>query len=175
MLLLAALFGILVGFARGGTILALGHLKFRGWLLYFLGFVAQIFILRYSFLLKSSTESLIYCGSFALLLWGSYLDRLMQGMPWIGGGLAANSLAIIFNGGKMPVRAGLAIVAKGGRQGLTHVSMAQSARLWFLGDVFRIPVTASHYVLVSPGDLLIATGVFILVQGVMRWTPKGAA
>ncbi len=88
-------------------------------------------------------------------------------IPGVSAGLIMNLGVIVLNGGRMPVRVGPGSFRWNDGQALTHVPMAHSAKLWFLGDLIRISFYGSHALFLSPGDLLVAYGVFVVVQNLM--------
>jgi len=106
-------------------------------------------------------------------------NRALAGTPLIGAGLLLNVVVIAANGA-MPVS-----VAAAGRAGLTaaELGLAQdglrepvddSTRLRWLGDVipFALPLRPQ---VVSPGDVLVASGVGLLLVGARtRHTPRRA-
>jgi len=104
-------------------------------------------------------------AAYVLLLLGFALNLRRPGMLLAALGAGANALVVFANGGHMPVfpealaRAGLeghrALLERAGDA--THVLAGEETRLGLLGDWIALPG-----VVLSPGDLLIAAGVFLL-------------
>jgi len=104
--------------------------------------------------------------AYALLLVGFVLNLRRPGMALAALGGVLNALVVFANGGHMPVfpealaRAGLEehqeLLRHAGDA--THLLVEGRARLGFLGDWIALPG-----VVLSPGDLLIVAGVFLLV------------
>jgi hypothetical protein len=101
-------------------------------------------------------------------------NRRLPGAPLLAGGLAANLLAIAANGA-MPVsrlaaaRAGLSLRGLAAGTDPGHVLAGAGSALRPLGDVIPFPLPGWPEVL-SPGDLLIAAGL-----GLLLYTALGPA
>lgn len=123
-----------------------------------------------------SLGHLVLAASYALLFWVVWANRRLPGLPLVGLGLVCNSLVMALNGGWMPITAeavarleypieappsGAPIKLRGGKNVLLPRSQT---RLWWLSDVFVLgppfPVVGAF----SIGDLLIAAGIFWLLQ-----------
>lgn len=111
--------------------------------------------------------------SYILLLAFVWANRRTRWMWLVGLGLVANAVAIIANGGFMPVSAeafghsaGTASLASGDPYN-NIVRMRIGTRLWFLADVFETPDWLLIERTFSIGDLTIAAGTFALVQSLM--------
>jgi hypothetical protein len=111
-----------------------------------------------------------------------WTNRRLPGLWLVGLGLVANLAAIVANGGLMPV-APEAIRAAGWRSpapgtkpyGSENIILPRAAtRLWWLTDIIaaRFPVPSVF----SPGDVLVALGLFWLIFDAMmrgRGAPAG--
>ena len=165
--------GLLFGWLRKGEIKNLNQLGINGWPLIFIALLMQGLVLA-DFNLKtaylSSIYSLLYIGSFILLLAFIYLHRANKGLPIIGAGIFLNLLVIAANGGTMPVE-GTSIPSDvfyalaSGEKSPFYSLMNENTKLAFLGD--RISLEYRPNQLLSVGDLVIATGVFFFVQNGM--------
>lgn len=176
MLLLCVICSLVIGRLRGGSFRSLLALSFKGWPCYLTAFALQASInsvILHSYVQRY--EQMVYISSFAILIIGSWLDRDVAWMPWVTSGLVLNALAIAANGGKMPVRAGAVDVLAERNQAATHVTFMSSRRFLFLGDVIRLPLNGGHYLLLSPGDILVALGAFLLIQHIMLAGPRDAS
>ncbi len=93
---------------------------------------------------------------------------VLPGVKWLFGGWALNLLPIIANHGKMPVSVWAASVT-GAKipEGtvLRHVEMTAKTKLNFLADIIPVPSRFEPLqAILSPGDVLMAIGVFLLIQ-----------
>ncbi|HHW15402.1 MAG TPA: DUF5317 domain-containing protein [Firmicutes bacterium] len=166
MILITALVAsITIGLIRKGSLAQLAQAELRGLPLYATAILLQVFVV--AMVSAWGLSGMVYAVSFLLLTVGAYLDRRVPGMFLVALGLLLNTSVIVANGGRMPVF--LSPDAPGWKsvQALTHVPMALSGRLRYLGDFIRIPEFGGHYSLLSPGDVLIAIGVFVAVQSLM--------
>jgi hypothetical protein len=100
----------------------------------------------------------------------------LPGMKWFVAGWVLNVVPIVTNGFKMPVLKWATVVARcelskadlSRHEFLRHVMMNDQTRFKFLSDI--IPITRPPFItaqVVSVGDVLIAVGLFILVQMTM--------
>jgi hypothetical protein len=97
------------------------------------------------------------------------LNLKIKGIWFFFVGQAMNLLPIAANGGKMPVSEAASKIANAGAvegEMLRHCVMTSSTRFNLLADIVPIPVKFFPGV-VSPGDVLIAIGIFILIQFAM--------
>lgn len=106
-------------------------------------------------------------ASYLLLGWALWVNRHWPGIPWLGAGVLLNGLAIVANGGWMPI-APEAVAALGDGTwavGTHHgafkdvVLPFSATRLWFLSDIFVIPRPFPWPTAFSMGDFLIVIGV----------------
>lgn len=163
-MLVAALFSsVIVGLLRGGDLRHIAELNPRGLWFYLLALLLQVLVNCEGF---PYYRGLAYSLSFALLILGSLLDRRIQGMSWVSLGLLLNSIVIMINGGKMPVKLSQSRFPSDA-QVTTHFPMTDSTLGWFLGDIFPLPLFGRHSLYLSPGDLLIGLGAFLAVQRLM--------
>ncbi|MDR7434373.1 MAG: DUF5317 domain-containing protein [Armatimonadota bacterium] len=166
MLLLAPLvLSLLLGFLRGGRIEALGEYRWRSALLPILALSLQIVAFlpdeNASPLARAFTATLHVLSYFFLLAF-VWMNRTTPWLWLVGLGLASNAVVILLNGGFMPV--------PGGPEGFylnNTVRVNGQARLLFLGDILHLPAWWPLARAFSVGDLLIALGIFALVQRLM--------
>jgi len=116
----------------------------------------------------------LFVFSQVLLLAFIWINRRIPGGWLMGIGLLLNFLAIILNGGMMPLTpqnaqhllpAGSTVtLTLGERVGVSKdILLEKSAtRLWFLGDVFLLPEWFNFPMAFSPGDVLLSLGAFWL-------------
>jgi uncharacterized protein DUF5317 len=180
--LLAA--GVVLAVLLGGDVRRLGQIRLNHPEL-----LVAAFMLRGGVVLLGATHSLllinlarplnVFVSLFLLAV--VWLNRHLPGAWLFGLGQALNLTAIVAFGGRMPV---FFVTPPGGvdplqasarlellRKGLDplHVYLAHPTGLWFLGDVFDIPLL-HHISVVSVGDLLMVAGVVWLVIRLSRQT-----
>lgn len=180
MILLVALgFALVVGLIRGGSLHRIADLPLRwGWVallalaiqfsLVYLPTGSQGGPLDPRWWLLTFSYLLLF-----LVVWG---NRSLSGMVIVGLGLLLNFVVITANGGFMPItpealrRAGHADLAPGlesrtlVRSTKDIVLTREETRLWILSDIFVLPPPLPVASAFSLGDLLIALGVFVLLQ-----------
>jgi MFS transporter, DHA3 family, macrolide efflux protein len=178
MLLIAMLVGVGAGLLAGGRIANLLSLRLRFGIL-----IVAAIVLRFG------TQSLLAAGvdvvdqlrvpllglAFGLLVVTLWLNRSQPGMLIAMVGVALNALAILLNGGWMPVYLPALAVAGIEPSELSptfHVALPETLDLEFLlrggpiGDVLPLPLPLLANV-ISVGDVLLAAGVaWLLFTGV---------
>lgn len=165
---------VLVGMVRGGRLSGLGSVSFRGWWAVIMAFGLQAVLLWFGgrgWPWPVPVASLLHVLSYILLLYALALNRGLYGVSFLLAGAGLNGLVILLNG-RMPVSA--AGLVRSGQEELlrlmqvkeftTHVLTGPGTRLAFLGDVLSV---AGFPKVFSIGDVLMAAGIFLLVQGVM--------
>ena len=179
-LLLAVLCGLIVGWARGGSLSKLASLSLRcSWLIP-IALLLQVVVFSSQFEHLGWSNWLrppLYVFSILLLLLAAGLNLSLGGMRILGLGLLLNFLVIAANGGYMPVspdnldRAGLShqaelLRARGHFSNSTLLT--DQTRLPFLADIFFIPPPLPFHNVFSPGDVFIAIGGFLLAMRAMQ-------
>jgi hypothetical protein len=174
-LLLALLCGLIVGWARGGSLVNLARLPLRYSWLILIAFPLQVVIFSPQFESQTWSDRLgpvLYIFSILLLMVAVGLNLSLSGMKVLGLGLLLNFLVIAANGGYMPVsldnltQAGLTqraelLRAKGHLS--NSIVLTSETRLSFLADVFFIPSYLPFSNVFSIGDVFIGIGIFIIV------------
>lgn len=163
--------GLLVGFARRGSVANLGQAHLRGVPMVFIGVAFQIGSMLAERAELDWLPLALILVSFACVFTFAALNWRLGGMALAALGAVANFVVIAANGG-MPVsldaaaRAGLgnpfadpANAAKG-----AHHAMTDDSVLTFLADVIPLRIGAN---VVSVGDLLIWAGLLVIVQQLM--------
>ncbi|MGC8873039.1 MAG: DUF5317 domain-containing protein [Chloroflexia bacterium] len=188
-LLLALGFSFAIALLRGGRLARLQGLSLRWPGLALLAFALQTLVIylpvpRSSILWWLQTGLLIL--SYLLLLAFLWLNRRMPGMALIGLGLLCNLVAMLANGGYMPIspeavarigHSGHTVAGAGGLRvafSKDIVLPREQARLWFLGDRFLLPPPFPLPSAFSPGDVVVALGAFVLVQYALCGKRAGA-
>jgi hypothetical protein len=168
LLALAVVLGLVVAPLAGGRVRRLGDLRLRmPWLLG-AALATQVLVLSVFTGPKTWWRVGAYLGSYALIVTFLVANRTMPGFGVITAGVVLNLVAIGANAGVMPASSGAASTA-----GLPTASgdvFANSAvlahpRLAFLGDVFAVPASWPLANVFSVGDVLLAVGAFVTVQG----------
>ncbi len=181
-LIVAIIASTLIALLRGGRLTRLAYLPFRyAWLA--LAAVVLQYPLVYDLvhgpiILGVSLANLIMLASYLLLLCVLWSNRRLPGIPIIALGLLSNLTVMLLNGGWMPItpealtrlehlpRVAAGPVAKVWGAKDIMLTRAQT-RLWFLSDVFVVtrpfPLPAAF----SAGDVLVAVGIFWLLQEVL--------
>ena len=181
-LLVVLAFALVVGLLRGGKLSQMSDLPLKlGWLALF-AFAMQVYLVHFPAERGGGLFSLragVLILSYVLLFIVVWKNRRLHGMWIIGLGLLLNFLAMVANGGYMPItpealtRAGYAPLASSLESGVrvgrskNILLTREETRLWVLSDVLVLPQSFPLSRVFSPGDVFIAVGAFILVQRVM--------
>lgn len=174
--ILAILFGILIGVLAKGKISNLANISFKkGWL-----FIVAFILLIASELAGNKYELInnnliIFQGLvFCFILAGFWFNRQYAGIWAVAAGCLMNALAMLFNGGKMPVS--LEVVEKANlmsriaETGAKHaiVPINGGTRLPFLCDIIYLPNILGFLMkIISIGDLFVVLGLFLIVLQVV--------
>lgn len=170
---------MVIGKIRGGTFRNLGMLTIRRVELILAALIIEVALVAVGF---EGVEPVvrfapyIYAVSYLCLFAAIWVNLRIPGMPIIGLGNLLNFIVIFANGGHMPVSrwatevagtAGTLAAVESGRA-LTYTILTDSTRLSFLADIIPIPRPYPIQRVVSIGDLIMAIGVFILIQYAMK-------
>jgi Family of unknown function (DUF5317) len=182
-LLSAIVIGIGLGFALGGRLRNLARLELR-WNVLILGSLAIQLFLFSGLTIPAPVVTVGYVASGVLSLTWLGRNRDVAGVPCILAGGLSNFLAIVVNGGRMPVDASLLARARGadyvtalaaGRV-TSNSSLADGhTRLPWLTDRLLIPPPWPIPTVLSVGDLVIAAGVVWLIASAMHSLPLPTA
>ncbi len=184
MLILSLVFGLVGGLLAGGRLDNLASVRLRLVQLLFLGLVlryATQFAIENGNAIADDFRLPLFATGFVLLLIGLWANREKAGLPLAFVGILLNAVAIVTNGGFMPVgepsliAAGLPpgelasvfhkIVGTATTGGIPGDFLAQAGPL---GDIIPIPFPIIRNV-VSIGDLFLAAGLaFFLVATTVR-------
>lgn len=163
----------LVALARGGRVTSLTRLPLHHVWLLFVPFLIQViaFAAPGEIIVGGAPlAQYLYVASLVVAAIGLVLNRQLPGVIWIAAGLALNALAILANGGFMPVDAGARAFA--GMPPLTErdmnvIPMTAETRLPFLADILPLPYFFPFANVFSIGDVLIALGGVIFIQSIV--------
>jgi hypothetical protein len=190
-LALAIVLGLLVSLARHGrgTIEHISNIPLRSAWLALLALALQWPLLRAPFGDRQQVmwQQLLFLSSHLLLLVFVWRNRKVAGIRIVGLGVICNFLVIAANGGFMPISpetlvqinpdSALAHWPSGYHYGYSKdlVLLREETNLWALSDVLVLPPPFPWPVALSLGDLLIALGIVVLLQGPVGIRNKGAA
>lgn len=132
MLLESVLLSIVLGYIRGGKILNLENVNFRGWTFFILAYALQSIAIYLNFLSQSQFY-IVHMLSYFIILAVTLFNIRITGMFFVFLGTLTNALVIGLNRGQMPVKLpeGYDIIADRG-----HMIMEAGTQLSFLGDIF---------------------------------------
>jgi len=178
-LLISLLLGLAVGFLRARAAgRQLHSVEMKNTWLVFLGYLPQFF----AFFLPATRSRFpdawipaVLIGSQLLLIVFVMSNLKLPGFWMLGLGLVSNFLAIVLNGGMMPlplenalrlIEPGSGIKLEPGDRagyGKDIVLLKEDTRLWFLGDIFILPEWLNYPLAFSIGDIFIGMGAFWLL------------
>src|SRR5580765_4984442 len=169
-----ALLALVLGKLLGGRLSALADTPIRGKGLAFGAIGLQLVAFPVD-LLPWSTPSSIASGlwlvSYVLLVAMLALNTRLPGLPLIAAGLASNVVAILANGGLMPVR-GAALRAAGTDYEVHNNSIRLATpHLAALVDRWAAPHWVPLANVYSIGDVLIAVGTVVAIVAAMKAKP----
>lgn len=168
LVLVVLVLALVVGWALGGSLDALGRLPLRGLTLVVVALLAQVA----GALVGGAAYLVGLVVGAALALAFLVRNRGARGTGLVGLGLAANALVVGLNGA-MPVsvaasdRAGVTTLPIAAGEDPRHELLGPATRLALLADVVPVPLPRAPQV-VSPGDVLVAAGLGQLVVVGMR-------
>jgi hypothetical protein len=177
-ILYAIVCGLVVGLVTGGSPYRLGDLRFRWAAAIPAGLVIQLAL--FSTPVGGAIGSLapvLYIGSTLLVLAAVAGNLGLRGMKVVLAGGFSNLIAIVANGGYMPVSAAaLAAMGRAESTGYSNSRLAEDVRLAPLTDIFTMPTWLPAANVFSLGDILIGLGAAIVVATAMhRRRPDGDA
>jgi hypothetical protein len=153
--------GLLFAVLLGGRPSRLQSVHFRHAWAVCLALAAQfVLFLPLPLGLPSARVPFLYSCTYALLFWFALANIHVRTLFPVYAGLALNALAILVNGGRMPVAPEAARAA--GVDTFRSVS-ASASHLQFLGDVFAIPRELPLANVFSVGDVLIGLGAIAFI------------
>ncbi len=179
----AVLVAVIIGLVRGGSLQRLANLPLRwGWVA-LIAFGLQIYLIYFpepvSAGLVSPRVGLLVL-SYSLLIAVVWQNRALPGIWLLGAGLIANFAVMLLNGGYMPITAEALAQVGHARNALSSETGArvlatkdivlprEATIAWWLSDIFVLPPPFPIPSVFSIGDVLIALGVFWLLQSAMR-------
>ena len=168
--ILALGLGLVVGFAAHGSIDNLTRIRLR-WPWLVLATLAVRAAIVLTPLNRVDGVQYVYLAALsALVAWTLWQIELVAGMWLVAAGSALNLIVIAANGGRMPVAPDLAgALVQRGHIG-QYTLMAADSHLNWLADWIALPGPLGRVVpeAYSPGDLIVAVGIALVVVLAMR-------
>jgi hypothetical protein len=178
-LALPVVVAVALGLALGGRLATLAQIELRAPWLFLAAIGLQLVAFPLPFFPWTTGEtaaSVLWVCSYALLVVGAALNARIAGVPIVAFGMLLNLVAILANGGTMPVRyeamydAGRVYVAHANSTAMTEPSLP------WLVDRWAAPEWIPFANVFSVGDVLIAVGaVVIVVAGMGVRLPRAVA
>lgn len=170
---------LLVGLARGLSLRNFVNYRFKALGCFFGALFLQLFLgtsYAENIPIVRLSAALLNLSSMGMLLWALWANAELFGARAAFIGVLLNIAVIFANGGKMPVSpeaaaavgmpaSRVAFLAAG--RSLTHRLLRPETKLWWLADVLYIPKPFPQSPLFSVGDVVLAIGLFFLVQNAM--------
>jgi Family of unknown function (DUF5317) len=165
------LVALVAGKLAGGSLDTLADTPLKGMRLAFAAIALQVIAFPSGVLpwgMPSSAARVLWLASFALLLAMLLRNARLFGIPLVAAGLLSNLIAILANGGLMPVRT--SALADAHRSYAVHNNSIEIVRphLAALVDRWAVPNWIPLGNVYSVGDVLIAVGVFLAIVTAMR-------
>jgi hypothetical protein len=162
---------LVAGKLLGGSVGTLADTPIKGMRLAFAAIALQVIAFPsgvFPWGMASSASRALWLVSYALLLAMLLRNARLFGIPVVVAGLLSNLVAILANGGLMPVRASALAAAQ--RSYSVHNNSIELVRphLAALVDRWAVPSWIPLGNVYSIGDVLIATGVFLAIVAAMR-------
>jgi hypothetical protein len=165
----------------GGRLSALGDLQLRRPWLALAGLACQVVIVSLLPQGSANLHEAVHIASYALLGLCAWQNRSIPGVPLVLCGGLLNAIAIVANGGVMPLDPALVVTAaERGGEGFVNSGVVATPHLLFLGDIIATPRSWPMANVYSVGDCLIVLGVIVLLHRVsgsrlLAWWPRRTA
>lgn len=179
MIIESLVLSIIIGKIRGGKINRIANLKIKKWYLFILAFAVQ-YLMSFGYLKGIEIIEQYYfyfhLASYALLFIGFAFNIKNVWLDFAFLGVLLNAIAIFLNGGKMPVSLEAihlaelpnAVAPLVNNQVATHKVLSMDMTAWYLGDIIPLIPPYPFNKVISIGDLIMAIGVFFLIQKAMK-------
>ena len=173
-------FSLAVALIRKGKLGRLADLPLKRIELIILGFLIQfslVFLGQRDLPLLVKWGAYLHILSYLLLLVSMWYNRHIGEMKIIGLGILINFIVILANGGQMPVSVDALVKAHledflpllGSKTYVIHTILEENTQLKFLADVIPLPPPYPRPRVLSIGDIIMAVGLFMLIQrGMVR-------
>jgi hypothetical protein len=166
----AVVAGLLIGLVTGGSPSRLGDLRIAWAPLIAIGMAVQLVLFSSPIGdALGSAAPVVYIASNALVLVAVARNLAIPGFALVLLGGASNLMAIVTNGGYMPVsHDALLAIGRGAREGYTNNVQSAQVVLAPLTDLFAMPAWVPMANIFSVGDVLIGVGAAIAVVKAMH-------
>jgi Family of unknown function (DUF5317) len=161
---------LVLGLGLGGSIGRLGELRLRAWWLFVLAIGLQVLAFPFTFLpwrTDGEWAMTLWLVSYALLALGAGLNRRIRGVLLVTAGMGANLVAIVANGGTMPVLPEAMHGAGENYSTYANSTASTHPNVPWLVDRWAAPEWIPLANVFSVGDVLIAAGAVVLVLAAM--------
>ncbi|KUO74810.1 MAG: hypothetical protein APF77_11150 [Clostridia bacterium BRH_c25] len=170
---------IVVGKLRGGSLSNIKDASLEKWYFFVSGFLvefAAVYMASKGAAFFRENILFIHGLSYMLLFIGIYFNRSILAFRIVFIGVFLNFIVIMANGGQMPV-SGEAMEAIGLidnmldiRDGkiITHTLINNHTAFRYLGDIFVFAKPYPRPKIFSIGDVIMALGIFIYIQEIMK-------
>lgn len=169
-ILYAVVAGLVIGLVSGGSAARLGRLQIAWAPVIAIGLVLQVVL--FSTVVGDALGPLappVYVVSQVVVLVAVWRNRAIPGLPIVLLGGAANLVAIVANGGYMPVSPeALVALGRSPTDGYSNSRLIEGAVLAPLTDIFAMPAWLPLANIFSIGDVLIGVGVAIAIVAAMH-------
>jgi hypothetical protein len=168
--------GIVVGYLLGGRLDRLVGLRFRWAALALFGLAVQVALFSNPVAeVVGDAGPPIYVASMAAVLVAVLRNVTIPGMAVVALGATSNLVAIVANGGSMPVDPAALAAIGGVEPGYSNSSVVTDPALWPLTDIFALPAWLPFNNVFSAGDVLLGIGIAATIVLAMASRPKDAA
>ena len=162
--------GVALGLALGGRLERLATLELRAPWLFFAAIGLQLIafpLALFPWRTEETLASALWVVSYGLLVVAAALNLRITGVPIVAAGMALNLIAIVANGGTMPVRP--SAMHDAGRVAVTQANSTalESPRFPWLIDRWAAPDWIPLANVFSVGDVVIAAGAVVIVLAAM--------
>jgi len=165
-LVLPVALGLIVALAFGGDPRFLTTLRLRRVELFYVAVALQLVAFPLAFMpwhVSDGVSRALWLGSYAVLCAAALLNLKLTGVPIVAAGMLSNILAVVTNGGHMPVLP--SALRALGKAYVVHFNSAASAspNLPWLVDRWAVPAWMPWGNVYSVGDVVIAVGAVVVV------------
>ena len=169
-ILYAVIAGVIVGLVSGGSPSRLGDLRIKWGSLIALGMASQVLLFSTPIgNLLGDGAALVYIASNVAVLGAVATNLAIPGLGFVLAGGASNMLAILANGGYMPVSTdALAAMGRLPKEGYSNSVPRTDVVLGPLTDIFTMPAWAPMANVFSIGDILIGVGAGVAIVAAMH-------
>jgi hypothetical protein len=169
-ILYAVLLGLLLGLGTGGSPARLGDLRLSWAPLIVLGMAVQVLLFSTPLGNALGDAAMVaYILSNVVVLTAVAVNLAIPGLPLVLAGGTSNLLAIVANGGYMPVSPdALAAMGRLPKEGYSNSVPRDAVVLGPLTDLFTMPSWVPMANVFSVGDILIGVGAAVAVIAAMH-------